>query len=350
MSCYHPMVLVKTSDMTDPNQRKIAERLKLLHKGEGKSTSTFLIPRELAVDEGLTLEGNNAILVPCGHCIGCRLDYSRQWAERCVHEAEKYEFNYFLTLTYDDEHLPRGSKGVPSLVKDELSDFMKALRGYFDYHYGEKEIRFFGCAEYGEASLRPHLHILLFNCNIRDLQDRHPVPVDGKIKWIHQYDSNDNMLLFSPSIHKLWSKGSVQIGAVTFESCAYVSRYIVKKQLGDDAKQYKDAGVLPPYVRMSRCPGIGYSWYMDNLQKIYDVDKVVVRRGSKVVFCNPGKYCDNILKQQDEQAFYELKEKRHHDFYDGVDCKTYEGVDVITNLHNAEARKLSSAKLLKRTL
>lgn len=215
MSCYHPMILIKTSDMTDPEQRKIAEKLKLNHKGEGKSVTTFLIPRELAVQEGVRLEKNKAVLVPCGHCIGCRLDYSRQWAERCIHEAESHEHNYFLTLTYDDEHLPKGSKGIATLVGDAISEFMKALRQYWKYHYNFDGIRFFGAAEYGELSLRPHLHILLFNCPIPDLQERHPIMVDGKLKRIRQYDSNNELLMYSPSIGSLWKNGTAQIGKVT---------------------------------------------------------------------------------------------------------------------------------------
>lgn len=170
MSCYHPMVLIKTSNMTDPVQRKIAEVLRLKHKGEGRSMTTFLVPRELAFAEGLTLRSNEATLVPCGHCIGCRLDYARQWAERCIHEAEGHEYNYFLTLTYDDKHLPKNKKNLPAFFGDEISNFMKVLRQYWKRKFKFDGIRFFGCAEYGEHAgdrlINPHLHILLFNCPI----------------------------------------------------------------------------------------------------------------------------------------------------------------------------------------
>lgn len=355
MSCYHPMVLIKTSDMTDPEQRKIAELLRLKHKGEGHSTSTFLIPRELVVGEGLKLSASNAIVVPCGHCIGCRLDYARQWAERCIHEAENHEHNYFLTLTYDDDHLPRNKKDLPAFFGDEISKFMKVLRQYWKRKFKFDGIRFFGCAEYGEHAgerlINPHLHILLFNCPIPDLQERHPIMVDGKLKWIKQFSSDGEQLMFSPAIWNIWQKqGTAQVGQVTFESASYVARYIMKKQKGVDAKVYRDLDMAPPYIRMSRRPGIGAQWYKENLSTIYEYDKVVVHRGDKSFYQNPGRYCDNILKDIDVQKFYDLKEKRHRDFYDGVECKGFEGVDLAINNHLAESAKLNSIKLLKRKL
>ena len=127
MSCYHPMILIKTSNMTDPEQRRISEVLRMMHKGSGHSATTFLIPRELAISEGITLRENQATLVPCGCCIGCRLDYARQWAERCIHEADSHTDNYFLTLTYDDDHLPKNKKDLPAFFGDEISDFMNQI-------------------------------------------------------------------------------------------------------------------------------------------------------------------------------------------------------------------------------
>lgn len=352
MSCYHPLILINTSDMTDPQQRAIVEKLKLVHKHDEKikSVNTILIPREIAEREGITLRENNAVVVPCGRCIGCRLDYSRQWAMRCDHEAKQHEYNYFLSLTYDDDHLPIGSKGVPTLIKDELSAFMKRFRTEMSRQYGVTGIRFFGCAEYGEKSLRPHYHIILFNCPLPDLQERHPIPVDGKIQWIKQYDSNGEQLLYSPLIGDCWNKGTAEIGQVTFESCAYVARYIVKKQYGDGAKMYADAGVIPEYVRMSRRPGIGFNYYDENLEKIYLTDNINFKRGEMVFTVKPGKYADKLLKNKDEAKYYDIKKKRHQDFYDGVDCKTYENVDLAINNHKAEDEKLHQIKQLKRCL
>ena len=346
MSCYHPMVLIKTSDMTDKNQRRIVDNLRLRHAHDKKikSVNTLLVPREIALQEGVKLDGANAILVPCGHCIGCRLDYSRQWAERCIHEASSHEFNYFLSLTYDEDNIPIGSKGIPTLIKDEISAFMKRLRKYLG-----PDIRYFGCGEYGDLSKRPHYHIILFNCKLDDLQERHPIKVDGKVKWIYQYDDSGEKLLFSPTVYKAWQgRGTAQIGQVTFESCAYVSRYIVKKQLGVTSSQYADCGIIPPYVRMSLKPGIGYSWYKEHFEQIYLYDNYILKRGDKAVPVKPGRYCDRLLQDVDQQRFYDLKEKRHRDFYDRIGSLASSGIDLVRNNEAQEIKTKSSATLLKR--
>lgn len=101
---------------------------------------------------------------------------------------------------------------------------------------------------------------------------------------------------------------------------------------------------------MSRRPGIGYDWYNEHFDQIYEFDKVVFKRGDKVIYQNPVRYVDRMLRDRDEQRYYDLKEKRHQDFYDSVDCKTYESVDLATNNHRAEQEKLRSAKLLKRKI
>ena len=98
--------------------------------------------------------------IRCGQCVGCRLDRSREWAIRCVHEAALYDDNCFVTLTYNDENLP----DPPSLVVRDCQLFMKKLRR----RYEPKKIRFFLCGEYGEMNRRPHYHAILFNHDFED--------------------------------------------------------------------------------------------------------------------------------------------------------------------------------------
>jgi len=360
MSCYHPMVLIKTSDMTDPVQREIAWRLKMDHLGDNrfKSSSTLIVPREVAIREGLTLKDNNAILIPCGHCIGCRLDYSLLWAQRCVHEAESHEYNYFLSLTYDDAHLPKKPNGIPTLIHDEISKFMKALRQKFKNELDFDGIRFFGCGEYGtkgERAINPHYHILLFNCPIPDLQERHPIVVDGKIKWIYQYDDQGNKLLFSKLVADCWKdengvyKGTAQIGQVTFESAAYVARYCMKKDGSkNDFQMAVNLGIEPQYLRMSRRPGIGYDWYQEHYEQLFLYDNYIFKRGDKAISVKPGRYFDKLVKEKSEQDYYDLKERRHRDFYDHIDCLSFEGIDLVNNNLACELEKERCAKMLKR--
>lgn len=356
MACFHPMILIKRVDMSDPAQRKFAMEYKMRHKGtkEARNNSTLIVPRELAISEGFNLEKSDAIPIPCGNCIGCRLEYSRIWAERAMREASQWKDNYFITLTYDDDHLPIGPKGVPTLENDAISDFMKELRIYMKREYDVDNIRFFACSEYGtngERGINPHYHIILFNCPFQDLQERHPIPVDGKIKWIRQYDSNGQPLLYSPLAAKAWHhRGTCQIGQVTFESCAYVARYVVKKLKGDGAQQYIDTGTLPPYSRMSRRPGIGHDWYLEHLNEIYNTDNYFLKRGDKVILQKPHRYIDRLLQDINPQAFYDIKKLRVKDFYSSIHCLYFENQDFKNQLNIKCDIKESQIKLLKRNL
>lgn len=178
------------------------------------------------------------VSVPCGQCVGCRLERSRQWAVRCMHEASLFDENCFITLTYSDDNLPYNG----SLVKRDFQLFMKRLRE----KYSDKKIRFYYCGEYGEKLGRPHYHALLFN---HDFDDK-----------IYFKDCNGHKLYISDALSGLWTFGFSSVGSVTFETAAYVARYVMKKVTGDAAEVHY-SGKTPEYTDMSRRPGIGCEWF-----------------------------------------------------------------------------------------
>lgn len=215
------------------------------------------------------------VKVPCGQCIGCRLERSRQWAIRCSHEASLHKNNCFITLTYSDEFLPRDK----SLNVKHFQDFMKRLRK----EYGPG-IRFYHCGEYGEKYQRPHYHACLFNFDFPDKQ------VWKRVRNSTYYTSE--------SLQNLWGFGYCTIGEVTFESAAYVARYILKKQTGKTAYlkytelDYDTGEILneikPEYTTMSRKPGIAKHWFEQYHSDVYP-DDFIVLRGKKL---KPPKYYD----------------------------------------------------------
>lgn len=214
---------------------------------------------------------------PCGQCIGCRLERSRQWAMRCMHEASLYDDNIFVTLTYSDENLPKDG----SLDHTHVQKFMKRLRKKYDH----KTIRFYMCGEYGDVTNRPHYHVLLFN---HAFSDRVPfgAPRDPA-----------NQLYTSETLERLWGFGHAPYGGVTFESAGYCARYTLKKITGDAGEQHY-AGRTPPYSQQSRNPGIGKPW-LDRWRKdVYPHDYVIVN-GRKV---KPPKYYDQ--QQETEELEY----------------------------------------------
>jgi len=222
------------------------------------------------------------VQLPCGQCIGCRLENSRQWAIRCLHESSIYQTNCFITLTYNQVNLPPDG----SLNLRHFQLFMKRLRKKYGKH-----IRFFHCGEYGDQLGRPHYHACLFNHDFED-------------KVLYKY-SNKLPLYISEQLNQLWPYGFAVIGDVTFQSAAYVARYIMKKVTGDRADtHYK--GRKPEYTTMSRMPGLGQGWLDEFTSDVYPSDFVVIN-GKKM---RPPKYYDRQYELTDPKTFRNLRGAR----------------------------------------
>lgn len=239
--------------------------------------------KDISFDPRSNVPGSQELKLPCGRCIGCRLERSRQWAMRCMHEASLYDYNCFLTLTYDDGHLPDGN----SLNVEDYQLFMKRLRKM----YGSG-IRFFHCGEYGEKFERPHHHAIIFNFDFPD-----KVPISR---------TSSGYLWSSDSLSALWGKGFCSIGDVTFDSCAYVARYIMKKINGDLADEHYQ-GRMPEYLTMSRRPGIAAGWFDEFSSDVYPKDFVTIRDGIK---CKPPRFYDRLFSRNHLEELQEIKERR----------------------------------------
>lgn len=221
--------------------------------------------------------------VPCGQCIGCRLEKSRQWAMRCVHEMKQHEFNCFITLTFDDHH--KHAQG--SLVKSDFQNFMKRLR-----KNTKQKIRYFHCGEYGEQLERPHHHAILFGYDFPDK------------KYFKR--SRGNNLYTSEILNKAWQgQGYNLIGEANFETAAYCARYIMKKMTGPGADEYY-GDRIPEYTTMSRRPGIGKTYYEKYKDEIFP-DDFVIMRNTKM---KPPKYYENILDADHPKLLEQIKANR----------------------------------------
>lgn len=154
---------------------------------------------------------------------------------------------------------------------------------------------YYMCGEYGSETRRSHYHMIAFTDN--------PIP-DAK-RWgtsggLPTWQSN--------LMNERWGKGHVLIGSVTYESCGYVARYILKKSLGkDNILKYKAAGIQEPYTAMSN--GIG-KVNKDALLKMYEYDQVSVIKGENLKHIKPAKYYDELLREIDPELYEYIKEKR----------------------------------------
>ncbi|AJK28325.1 putative replication initiation protein, partial [Eel River basin pequenovirus] len=267
-------------------------------------------------------------------CLGCRLDYSRMWAMRIVHEASMHEYtggNCFVTLTYRDmsecslKEL-ENRKHVPddwSLDKAHIRNFIKRLRKAFP----DQNIRYFYAGEYGRKCKhgidtelvgcplcncgRPHFHACLFNCSFTDLE---------------AYQSDGGIMRYtSPTLEKIWGYGFVDVGELNFSSASYTARYIVKKIKGvkqpDHYMSFDLNGeitfISPEFVGMSRgnaaykgqrC-GIGAGWYQKYKDDVFPSDEVPVP-GAGVMNGVP-RYYDDILRDENPEMFEEVKKLRN---------------------------------------
>lgn len=248
--------------------------------------------------------GHELLEVPCGTCLGCSIDHSRDWAVRAMHEAQTSESwnpdtgvwranSAYITLTYDDAHLPHQA----SLHLPDWQNFAKKMRRDLG------PFRFLMCGEYGDDNGRPHYHACIFGHDFAD--DRELV------KHNHQGDA----LYTSPTLRDLWGRGHVLVGDVTFQSAAYVARYVIKKRHGKlNQEHYEwtdpetgEVIIRPPeFVNMSRRKGLGHAYFMRFYKEIAAADSVVLD-GKQL---RRPKYYDKLLQRLDPQKLEANKEDR----------------------------------------
>lgn len=245
--------------------------------------------------------GVSFIEIPCGHCLECRQQHASMWADRCTFEAKQYKYNYFITLTYDDKHLPANG----SLSKDDFKKFIKSVRDYFRLHYGETNIRFFGCGEYS-PKLRPHYHILLFNCNIRDLaRDFELKEDDGRY---HRYKRPTATAFYSRVIYDCWdNKGMICVDDVNYNTASYVAGYVLKKANEKNVQALEHLGLEPEFIRMSNHPGIGANLFTDDL---FTNDMIIVPRSGGAKHSVIPRYYEKLLEKYDPIWYENLKGDR----------------------------------------
>ena len=236
--------------------------------------------------------------------------------------------NCFITLTYSPEHLPN----PPSLDVTHFQKFMKRLRK----KYEPKTIRFFHCGEYGERNNRPHYHALLFNHDFED-------------KRLWQKSSSGALLYTSEDLQSLWPYGFSSLGAATFQSAAYVARYIMKKVTGEPASEHyeyadPETGELfplcPEYVTMSRRPGLGRKWLQKYQSDVWPDDFVVLEQKKH----RPPRFYDQQVEAEDAIYFRKVKGERKRK------AKKHEANNTVDRLKVREQVQLARLNKLERKI
>lgn len=211
---------------------------------------------------------------------------------RCVHEAQLHDENTYVTLTLDDHNVNQAN----SLDYSLFQKFMRRLRKKTG-----KKIRYYMAGEYGEKFERPHFHAILFGIDFND-------------KIFKRKNHNGDPLFTSATLDHLWRHGECTIGAVTFQSAAYVARYVMKKITGDLATTHytwiDEHGEMhnrsPEFNQMSRRPGIGQRWYQRFKSDVFPADHVITNGFP----AKTPRYYDKLLKREQPELLEQLKKKR----------------------------------------
>lgn len=259
--------------------------------------------------------------IPCGQCIGCRLDKSYQWAVRCMHEASMYDCSSFVTLTYDDKYLPKFGQ----LRYRDYQLFMKRLIKK------KGPVRMFMCGEYGEYYRRPHYHAILFGVHFED-------------RVLSRKSSSGFNLYRSSTLDSLWKLGFCEIGDVTLESAGYCARYTTKKLTGEaevirliaepdfitgevymneDGEQLP---LVPEFGHMSLKPGIGAEWFKKYKSDVFPEDSIILKGGNGVKV--PRYYDKLLLKDGPSDFFHKVREKRYERAMNCLEDSTKERLRV----------------------
>lgn len=288
------------------------------------------------------------IKIPCGQCTGCQESYSKEWACRCMLEAEQWKENYFITLTYDDLHIPCESEIVDQrtgeiyedpgdwetghLMPDDMTKFIKRLRSAWqrDPRYKHTGIRFYYCGEYGTQTERPHYHILLFN-----------FPIEKKSLKIHRINKNNGTILWEcKDIEEIWGKGFVTIAEVNWDTCAYTARYCMKKLKRKPREEYFKDGQIPEFVRMSRKPGIGAKAFNRNM---FENDEIIIKgHKGKIQSIKPARYYDKLYDLENPRHMEKIKERRRN-----LAAANMQNKLSRTSLTEAEQLKMEEQQKLK---
>ena len=244
----------------------------------------------------------------CGQCMYCRIKSSREKSFRCYAESLYHPYNYFVTLTYNDQFLPRGDfvniDGEPvesTLCIEDMQKFNKRVRrnlGTMKTYY---------CGEYGDLFNRPHYHSLMFcDFELDDLQ--------------FKYSKGGIDYFTSSKLSSCWSdpktdveRGFVVISEFNFTTAAYCTKYILKKQRENVPLIISSGKPLQqqPFAQASRNPGLGYLYFKDHSREIYESDRVLYQKNYDVYKMKPPKYYDSLFDEIDSAAMQDIKDRRH---------------------------------------
>lgn len=299
--CTSPRARLETFERYTNKQGGISYRAKIASWEDVEHNMRFYKAKYRKVD-----------MIPCGQCMQCRIKRAEDKKNQCILEMDKWNKDsiWFVTLTYDDVHLKTHKvvntetgelyEGI-SLNKKDCQDFIKRLREYLRYNKKIEHISYLLAGEYGSKTARPHAHAIIYGLILDEnqLQSQGNSAGSGMPIWR------------SLELEKIWKNGNVIVGKAEKSSMGYVSKYILKKQLGGQAKEfYATRGIIPEFTLQSKKPTLGYDYVIENLNHIKEFDKIYGSDKNGVTEILPPQSAMRILKRTDQEKYNEIKLRR----------------------------------------
>lgn len=304
MSCYKPLIR-----LYNPNDRELSGRVYSLAR------LSQLSGKQLKYED--LMYNPKIMLIPCGQCIGCRIRQREDWTTRIELEARDYpkEEVWFITLTYDDEHVPgmivktgeimrkvqytwkpgeKRPESVQILLYEDIQKFLKRLRKAY-----RGKLRYFVAGEYGEQTARPHYHMILYGWRPTDLENLYKIHHNGYYtsKWLTD----------------LWNMGQIQIAQAVPETYRYVAGYVTKKMYEIDGKKanaYYELGQTKPFACMSLKPGLGDHYYQEHKAEIWRQGYIQCTNGKRAQI---PRYYEKQMEAENPQRLWRIKQNRQKD-------------------------------------
>lgn len=230
------------------------------------------------------------ITIPCGKCVECLQHKRQQWVFRLLSELKDSQTCYFITFTYDDDHLPKDELGYFQLDKRDVQLFFKRLRK----KYPSNNIRYFLCGEYGTHTFRPHYHAIIFNLPL---------------------DNTPSRIKLTKKLEQIWQKGHVDIGdTVNGAAINYCAKYIMYKHSVSEHH-------VKPFILTSRRPGLGSNYINSQQVRNYhrnDEEALAMVDGCKLPL--PRFYSTKIFNEKElEERYYRLRDKQEQEIKEKVE-------------------------------
>lgn len=304
MSCFKP---------------KKAWKLKYNGLPEYTNSQTYERQKKLTFKKPQNIENYQEIEIPCGLCLGCRLDHANSWATRIMCESLSHKKNCFITLTYDNKHL-NIRKNHMTLIKKDMQDFIKRLRE----RTGIK-LSYFLCGEYGTKTHRPHGHAIIFGYEPDDLK-------------LHRFSTTDNKMFTSEKLAKIWGQGYVCVQELNYKTACYTARYVQKKSGLTPTKkiltgetEFKEKidertgelytsiinkrltetedkyGREKEFIIMSKKPAIGLKYWKENKEKIKRNGGILIKIDDQIKLKPLPRYYKKLWETENYEELYTYK-------------------------------------------